>query len=217
MSPASYRAAPPRVGKPNPTRRQHQHLIVSPTPTPHPTPRTPHPAPRTPQLPPPWTDVPTPARHDRALPPQRPHGHPPHAVAHAAPAAPLRAVGPCRARRGPLAHHTNQTSPTPPPLQPPPPDPQHEKAPPGRPGRGFHNCALGRIRTCNLLIRSQMLYPLSYERLAFRRFFLPVGVAGTTLHDLRRQAKSIGRSAADLQKRPCRGVFGGTRARGRSR
>jgi hypothetical protein len=24
--------------------------------------------------------------------------------------------------------------------------------------------ALGRIRTCNLLIRSQMLYPLSYER-----------------------------------------------------
>ncbi len=27
------------------------------------------------------------------------------------------------------------------------------------------DCALGRIRTCNLLIRSQMLYPLSYERL----------------------------------------------------
>ncbi len=26
-----------------------------------------------------------------------------------------------------------------------------------------HLCALGRIRTCNLLIRSQMLYPLSYE------------------------------------------------------
>ena len=25
--------------------------------------------------------------------------------------------------------------------------------------------ALGRIRTCNLLIRSQVLYPLSYERL----------------------------------------------------
>jgi hypothetical protein len=24
--------------------------------------------------------------------------------------------------------------------------------------------ALGRIRTCNLLIRSQVLYPLSYER-----------------------------------------------------
>ncbi len=24
--------------------------------------------------------------------------------------------------------------------------------------------ALGRTRTCNLLIRSQMLYPLSYER-----------------------------------------------------
>jgi hypothetical protein len=31
-------------------------------------------------------------------------------------------------------------------------------------------CALGRIRTCNLLIRSQMLYPLSYECLAFRAF-----------------------------------------------
>ncbi len=27
-------------------------------------------------------------------------------------------------------------------------------------------CALGRIRTCNLLIRSQMLYPLSYECVA---------------------------------------------------
>ena len=26
-------------------------------------------------------------------------------------------------------------------------------------------CALGRIRTCNLLIRSQVLYPLSHERL----------------------------------------------------
>ncbi|BDH16179.1 hypothetical protein HOK021_73580 [Streptomyces hygroscopicus] len=63
-------------------------------------------------------------------------------------------------------------------------------------------CALGRIRTCNLLIRSQMLYPLSYERLAFRRFFLPVGVAGTTLHDLRREAKSIARSTSDLRKRP---------------
>ncbi len=30
---------------------------------------------------------------------------------------------------------------------------------------GALDCALGRIRTCNLLIRSQMLYPLSYERL----------------------------------------------------
>lgn len=34
-------------------------------------------------------------------------------------------------------------------------------------------CALGRIRTCNLLIRSQMLYPLSYECLAFRAFWGP--------------------------------------------
>lgn len=30
-------------------------------------------------------------------------------------------------------------------------------------GRAY--CALGRIRTCNLLIRSQVLYPLSHERL----------------------------------------------------
>src|SRR5262249_28148844 len=30
-------------------------------------------------------------------------------------------------------------------------------------------CALGRTRTCNLLIRSQVLYPLSYERIANRR------------------------------------------------
>ena len=29
---------------------------------------------------------------------------------------------------------------------------------------GHHMCALGGIRTPNLLIRSQMLYPLSYER-----------------------------------------------------
>ena len=29
-------------------------------------------------------------------------------------------------------------------------------------------CALGRIRTCNLLIRSQMLYPLSYECLSLQ-------------------------------------------------
>ncbi len=34
-------------------------------------------------------------------------------------------------------------------------------------------CALGRIRTCNLLIRSQMLYPLSYECLCFRVFSAP--------------------------------------------
>lgn len=34
-------------------------------------------------------------------------------------------------------------------------------------------CALGRIRTCNLLIRSQMLYPLSYECLCFPGFFRP--------------------------------------------
>ena len=31
-------------------------------------------------------------------------------------------------------------------------------------GPGRVHCALGGIRTPNLLIRSQMLYPLSYER-----------------------------------------------------
>ena len=39
-------------------------------------------------------------------------------------------------------------------------------------------CALGRIRTCNLLIRSQVLYPLSYERLASRRFFCRSALRG---------------------------------------
>jgi hypothetical protein len=41
----------------------------------------------------------------------------------------------------------------------------HERAPPDYPRGALTCCALGRIRTCNLLIRSQMLYPLSYERL----------------------------------------------------
>lgn len=47
-----------------------------------------------------------------------------------------------------------------------------------------------------------MLYPLSYECLAFRAFFFPVGVARTTLHDLRRDAKSISRTTAELRKQP---------------
>ena len=39
--------------------------------------------------------------------------------------------------------------------------------------RGPDLGALSRIRTCNLLIRSQVLYPLSYERLlGFRAFFV---------------------------------------------
>ena len=42
-----------------------------------------------------------------------------------------------------------------------PPTSQHQDAGNSTPRRG----ALGRIRTCNLLIRSQVLYPLSYERL----------------------------------------------------
>ncbi len=73
----------------------------------------------------------------------------------------------------------------------------------------FDMCALGRIRTCNLLIRSQMLYPLSYECLGVLLCLLflpgfsdPVGVAGTTLHDWRREVKSVCRTRPDLRKRP---------------
>lgn len=40
----------------------------------------------------------------------------------------------------------------------------HAKAPAIHLAGALSCCALGRIRTCNLLIRSQMLYPLSYER-----------------------------------------------------
>jgi len=38
--------------------------------------------------------------------------------------------------------------------------------------------ALGRTRTCNLLIRSQVLYPLSYERISNRSESLPAEVTG---------------------------------------
>ncbi len=41
-------------------------------------------------------------------------------------------------------------------------------------------CALGRIRTCNLLIRSQVLYPLSYERL-LPGVFLPGRLCGNNI------------------------------------
>lgn len=44
------------------------------------------------------------------------------------------------------------------------------EGPRGDPGGLLVCCALGRIRTCNLLIRSQMLYPLSYECLCFPAF-----------------------------------------------
>ncbi len=73
---------------------------------------------------------------------------------------------------------------------------------PDDPAGALTCCALGRIRTCNLLIRSQMLYPLSYERLASRRFFWPVGVAERTLHEPRREAKSDCPTPSDLRKRP---------------
>ncbi len=145
MSPASYRAAPPRVGSPNTTRLPPQRLIVSP---PH------H------QHTPPIPNSPGPPHRPPTASPQ------PHDDRHApAPTPPTNARGPLDDVQG-----------------------------------ASDLCALGRIRTCNLLIRSQMLYPLSYERLAFRRFFLPVGVAGTTLHDLRREAKSIRHSRSDLRK-----------------
>jgi hypothetical protein len=39
-------------------------------------------------------------------------------------------------------------------------------------------CALGRTRTCNLLIRSQVLYPLSYERISNRSESLPGQATG---------------------------------------
>ena len=44
--------------------------------------------------------------------------------------------------------------------------------------------ALDRIRTCNLLIRSQMLYPLSYERRLFNCNRSPRGSALRRLRDL---------------------------------
>lgn len=67
-------------------------------------------------------------------------------------------------------------------------------------------CALGRIRTCNLLIRSQMLYPLSYECLFFclafaPRSFDPLAATDRTLHDCRRHVKSIDPTPCDLRKR----------------
>lgn len=54
-----------------------------------------------------------------------------------------------------------------------------------------------------------MLYPLSYERLASRRFFLPVGVARTTLHEPRRQVKSDSRTPSDLGKQARSEIIGG--------
>jgi hypothetical protein len=45
--------------------------------------------------------------------------------------------------------------------------------------------------------------------LAFRRFFLPVGVARTTLHDLRRQVKSDPHTPSDLGKLSRSKIHGG--------
>lgn len=83
----------------------------------------------------------------------------------------------------------------------------------------FHLCALGRIRTCNLLIRSQMLYPLSYECLCSFVFVAvlgpagPLAATGRTLHDCRRHVKSVCCSPCDLRKR---GSEGPGRAKPRS-
>ena len=44
-----------------------------------------------------------------------------------------------------------------------------------------------------------MLYPLSYERL-LPGLFLPVGVAGTTLHDLPPEMKSVPLTPSDLRE-----------------
>lgn len=80
------------------------------------------------------------------------------------------------------------------------------KGPAGSTGGAFDLCALGRIRTCNLLIRSQMLYPLSYECLfCFLAVPCPSGplaATGRTLHDCRSHVKSVCHSPCDLRKHP---------------
>src|SRR5882757_4785644 len=66
----------------------------------------------------------------------------------------------------------------------------------------FELCALGRIRTCNLLIRSQMLYPLSYECGVLRGGRRgPGGFACTTLHEVAREVKSIRGRWGELGRR----------------
>ncbi len=81
-----------------------------------------------------------------------------------------------------------------------------QEAPGSSPGAS-HLCALGRIRTCNLLIRSQMLYPLSYECLfccclGFRSgVSRAVAATGRTLHDCRRHVKSVRVTPCELRKR----------------
>jgi hypothetical protein len=66
---------------------------------------------------------------------------------------------------------------------------------------GFHVRALGGIRTPNLLIRSQMLYPLSYERRASKSLTCPsvrdeIAPTGTLPAAVRR--------TLDRSNRPCR-------------
>ena len=57
---------------------------------------------------------------------------------------------------------------------------RQSKGPRSLAGRGLWSVstrrALGRIRTCNLLIRSQVLYPLSYER-SPKQYATPASVA----------------------------------------
>ena len=85
-----------------------------------------------------------------------------------------------------IAHNTKEATNTFPtqPLTPPQPRPHTKSTAPSPPmpkPRPMHNinrglyrgCAPGGIRTPNLLIRSQMLYPLSYGRVAETRGFEP--------------------------------------------
>ena len=68
---------------------------------------------------------------------------------------------------------------------------------------GFHVRALGGIRTPNLLIRSQMLYPLSYERRASKSLTcsaVPGEIAPTGTLPARV------RRTLDRSNRPCRGL-----------
>ena len=82
--------------------------------------------------------------------------------------------------------------------------PRHDKAPARRTRRGLRLCALGRIRTCNLLIRSQMLYPLSYECLCFPGGSCPCRSALREQHYMTAAAmrNPFAGPRRDLRKRP---------------
>jgi hypothetical protein len=62
--------------------------------------------------------------------------------------------------------------------------------------------ALGRIRTCNLLIRSQVLYPLSYER---RRTARPRTDPNRIPGRSAGRERAVGKSAVVLEEEFCVG------------